>query len=386
MAEKRDYYDVLDVARDASPEEIKRSYKKIALKNHPDRNPDDESAVERFKEAAEAFEVLSTSEKRSLYDQFGHQGLQGGGRAPGFNDVGDIFSMFGDLFEGFGLGGSFGGGGRRRSRRGQSLRAQLTIELLDAAGGCTRMLEINRREPCTTCDGSGARPGTTPDRCDYCGGQGQVVQSQGFLRVQTPCPACGGAGEVVRDKCSECAGAGLVVRPVSLEVKVPPGIDTGMQLCLRGEGESGAMGAGRGDLYVDVQVHEHPLFQREGQHLICRVPITYTQAALGTDIDIPVLEGKHSLNVPAGTQPGHVFTIRGGGMPDPRGGGRPGDLLVEMQVEVPGELSESQETLLRELAEIEQANVLPHRKSFLEILKDWFAPEDGEGEEPESME
>lgn len=385
MAEKRDYYEVLDVARDASPEEIKRSYKQIALRNHPDRNPDDETAVERFKEAAEAFEVLSTPEKRSLYDQFGHQGLQGGGRAPGFNDVGDIFSMFGDLFENFGFGG-FGGGGQRRPRRGESLRTNLNIELPDAAHGCSRTLEINRRELCGTCDGSGARPGSTPERCDYCGGHGQVVQSQGFLRLQTTCPSCRGAGEIVKDKCSECAGDGRVVRQITIDVKVPAGVDTGMQLCLSNEGEPGTLGGPRGDLYVHVHVHEHPLFQREGQDLICRVPITYTQAALGTEIDVPVLEGKHSLNVPAGTQPGHVFMIRGGGMPNPRGGGRPGDLRIEIQVEVPGELSEQQESLLRELAEIEQADVLPHRKSFLEILTDWFTPDDNVGDDSESTE
>ena len=204
--------------------------------------------------------------------------------------------------------------------------------------------------------------------------------------MQTTCPSCRGAGEIVKDKCSECAGDGRVVRQITIDVKVPAGVDTGMQLCLSNEGEPGTLGGPRGDLYVHVHVHEHPLFQREGQDLICRVPITYTQAALGTEIDVPVLEGKHSLNVPAGTQPGHVFMIRGGGMPNPRGGGRPGDLRIEIQVEVPGELSEQQESLLRELAEIEQADVLPHRKSFLEILTDWFTPDDNVGDDSESTE
>ena len=375
MAEKRDYYDVLGVARDAAVAEIKKSYKKIALTNHPDRNPDDETAVERFKEAAEAFEVLGDSDKRRRYDQFGHAGLQGGGRQPGFSDIGDIFSMFGDIFEGFGLGGSFGEGqGRRqRAQRGSHLQIGLTIDLPDAAKGCSRTIEVSRHEPCQACGSSGARPGTTPDACDYCGGHGQVVQSRGFVRVQTHCPACHGAGEVVREKCDQCRGEGRVPRTVTLDVKVPAGIDTGMRLCLRREGEPGTLGGPRGDLYVQIEVLDHPLFRREGDHLICQVPITFTQAALGTEIEIPVLEGRHSLEIPAGTQPGHAFRIRGGGMPDPRSG-RPGDLLVEVDVEVPRKIPEDQETLLRQLAEMEQANVSPHRRSFLDTLKDWFAP------------
>lgn len=375
MPEKRDYYEVLGVEKDASAKSIKTSYKSIALKNHPDRNPDDESAVERFKEAAEAFEVLSDPEKRARYDRFGHAGLQGGGggtHQPGFSDVGDIFSMFGDIFEGFGLGGRQGGG--QRARRGSHLQATLAIDLPEAASGCTRTIEISRREPCSTCSGSGARPGSSADSCDYCGGHGRVVQSQGIFSVQTTCPACRGEGQVIRDKCDDCRGEGRVPRPVTLDVKIPAGIDSGMRLCLRGEGEAGPRGEMRGDLYVDIDVHEHPLFRREGPHLVCQVPITFSQAALGADIDIPVLEGRHSLEVPAGTQPGHVFRIRGGGMPDPRGG-RAGDLMVEVQVEVPRKLGDEQEELLRQLAEIEQANVSPHRESFLDKLVDWFSSE-----------
>ncbi|MDP7275948.1 MAG: molecular chaperone DnaJ [Planctomycetaceae bacterium] len=375
MAEKRDYYDVLGVARDTATDEIKKSYKKIALKNHPDRNPDDEEAVERFKEAAEAYEVLGDADKRRRYDQFGHAGLQGGGRQPGSGDIGDIFSMFGDIFEGFGFGGGFGDGSGRRQRaqRGSHLQVPLTIELPDAARGCSRTIEVPRHEPCQTCDGSGARHGTTPDSCDYCGGRGQVVQSRGFVRVQTHCPACHGAGEIVREKCDACRGDGKVPQTVTLDVRVPAGIDNGMRLCVRGEGEPGALGGPRGDLYVQIEVLDHPLFRREGIHLICQVPITFTQAALGTEIEIPVLEGRHVLTIPAGTQPGHVFQIRGGGMPDHRNG-RPGDLLVEVNVEVPRKIPDEQETLLRQLAEMEQANVSSHRSSFLDTLKEWFAP------------
>jgi len=375
MPEKRDYYEVLGVETDASASAIKTSYKTIALKNHPDRNPDDETAVERFKEAAEAFEVLSDPEKRARYDRFGHAGLQGGGgggHQPGFADVGDIFSMFGDIFEGFGLGGRQAG--RSRARRGSHLQTGLSIDLPEAAAGCTRTIEISRHEPCTTCSGSGARPGSTADACDYCGGHGRVVQSQGIFSLQTTCPACQGTGQIIRDKCDDCRGAGRTPRSVTLDVKIPAGIDSGMRLCLRGEGEPGAQGTTRGDLYVDIDVREHPLFRREGPHLVCQVPITFSQAALGAAIDIPVLEGRHSLEVPAGTQPGHVFRIRGGGMPDPRGG-RAGDLMVEVQVEVPRKLGDDQEELLRQLAEIEQANVSPHRKSFLDKLRDWFSSE-----------
>jgi molecular chaperone DnaJ len=382
MPQKRDYYEVLGVDTDASAVAIKSSYKTIALKNHPDRNPDDEAAVERFKEAAEAFEVLSNPDKRARYDRFGHAGLQGGGgrgHQPGFSDVGDIFSMFGDIFEGFGLGGGLGGRqrGGPRARRGNHLQTGLSIDLPDAAAGCTRTIEISRQETCSTCSGSGARPGSTPDACDYCGGHGRVLQSQGIFSLQATCPACRGEGQIIRDKCDGCRGAGRMPSSVTLDVKIPAGIDSGMRLCLRGEGESGSQGGGRGDLYVEIDVLQHPLFQREGPHLICQVPITFSQAALGSEIEIPVLEGRHSLEVPAGTQPGHVFRIRGGGMPDPRGG-RAGDLMVEVQVEVPRKLGDEQEELIRQLAEIEQINVSPHRTSFLDKLKDWFSSEDDE--------
>ncbi len=370
MTSKRDYYEVLGVSRNASLEEIKRAYKKLALKYHPDRNPGDPEAVEKFKEAAEAYEVLSNPEKRARYDRFGHEGLSGSYAQPNFSDVQDIFDLFGDLFDGFGF---FRQTGRRsRAQAGRDLRTSLTIDLLEAAGGCTKTIKFSRHEICPTCHGSGAKPGSSPVTCEYCGGYGQVVRSQGFFRLQVTCPACHGEGRVIRDPCPECRGHGQVRKTVKLEVHVPPGVDTGMQLCLRGEGEPGVQGGPRGDLYVDLRVREHPLFRREGKNLICRVPITYSQAALGATIEVPTLKGPLSYEIPAGTQPGTVFRIRNGGMPDPHGGAA-GDLLIEVTIEVPKKLSEQEEKLLRELAEIEKTNVSPHRKSFFEKVREWLS-------------
>lgn len=369
MAQKRDYYEVLSVERTASAEVIKRSYKKLAAKYHPDRNPGDDEAVERFKEAAEAFDVLSNPQKRERYDRFGHAGVNGAGA--GFQDVGDIFDAFGDLFGDFGL---FGGARRGRSRggrRGPNLRTSLTIDLLEAAEGCERSLEIERHELCRTCDGSGAKPGSTPDSCQYCGGAGQVVQSQGFFRLQTTCPACQGAGQIIREKCPGCLGSGRETKGVKLSVKIPPGVDNGMQLCLRGEGEPGDGGGPRGDLYVDIHVRKHPLFDREGAHLICQMPIRYTQLCLGAEIEIPLLRGRDTLKIPAGTQPDEAFRISGKGMPDPHGGAH-GDLFIHLHLEVPTKLEERQEELLRELAEHEKTNVSAHQKSFFDKLRDYF--------------
>jgi molecular chaperone DnaJ len=373
MASKRDYYEVLGVQKDASPEQIKKAYKKLAITNHPDRNPGDESAVVRFKEAAEAFEILSDADKRARYDRFGFAGVSGNGGGPQFRDVSDIFDAFGDLFDGFGM---FNEGGRRggpRAHRGNHLRSSITIDLLEAASGCTRTLEITRRETCATCQGSGARPGTKPQTCDYCGGRGRVVHAQGFFRVQTPCPACQGSGQVVREKCNDCGGSGTQMRKSTLEVKVPPGVDNGMQLCLRGEGEAGAMGGPAGDLYVDMQVKPHPFFERHEKNLSCRVPVAFSQAALGTEIEIPLLDGRRKLTIPPGTQPGELIRLGGLGMPDPHGGRR-GDLFVEVHVEVPKHPSTQQKRLLRELAELENVEVTPQRKSFFDKLKDYFAP------------
>ena len=369
MATKRDYYEVLGVEKTDSIEVIKRSYRKLVAKYHPDRNPGDESAVIQFKEAAEAFEILSNTEKRARYDRFGHAGVEGAAGA-GFGDVGDIMDAFGEMF-----GDMLGGGGRRgggsRARRGNHLQTSLTIELLDAAVGCTRDLEIDRHVSCVTCGGSGAKPGTKPQTCDYCSGRGHVVQSQGFFRMQTTCPACRGQGQVVREKCPDCRGSRFVVRSAKITVKVPAGVDNGMQLCLRGEGEAGEHGGPAGDLYVEIHVKSHHLFERDGKHLTCQVPITFAQAALGTEMDIPILTGKHHLAVAAGTQPGEIVRLRGQGMPDPHGGSR-GDLHVQFHVEVPRKINKKQEELLRQLAELDDKQVSSHRKTFLESVKEFF--------------
>ena len=380
MATPRDYYEVLGVARDAQPEEVKKAYKKLALANHPDRNPGDEEAIARFKEASEAFEILGDAEKRSRYDRFGHAGVQSGaGRGgSGFSDVNDIFEAFGDIFGD--LGGIFGGGSRgggrgRRARQGDSLKVALLITLEEAAGGCSKEVEVRRRKLCSTCNGSGAAPGSVAEACDYCGGHGQVVQSQGFFRVQRTCPQCSGEGSVIRNKCKACRGTCKESATAHLDVRVPAGVDTGMRLCLRGEGEPSVEGGSPGDLYVEIAVKPHSIFQRDGLDLICELPVSYTQAALGADIEVPILQGRHELTIPRGTQPGHVFRLRSKGVPDVNGRGH-GDLLTQTTVEVPKKVSERQEELLRELAELEHANVSPDRKSFLDKIKDYFLAND----------
>jgi molecular chaperone DnaJ len=374
MASKRDYYEVLGVSRDVGPEQLKKAYKKLANSHHPDRNPGDEEAVVRFKEVAEAYAILNDPEKRSRYDRFGHAGVSGNG-GPQFHDVGDIFDAFGDLFDGMGMFGGASGRRGSRAQRGNHLRSAITIDLLEAARGCTRTLDIRRRETCTTCKGSGARPGTKPQKCDYCGGRGNVVHSQGIFRMQTTCPACHGSGTIVREKCANCGGSGTEAKSSKLEVNVPSGVDNGMQLCLRGEGEAGPGAGPAGDLYVDIHVRPHPFLERHDKNLSCRVPISFAQAALGTEVEIPLLDGRQPLTIPSGTQPGDLLKLGGLGMPDTHGGRR-GDLFVEIQVEVPKQVAGRQEQLLRELAELEKSDVTPHRKSFFDKLKDYFAPAD----------
>jgi len=373
MVDKRDYYEVLGVARNASQKEIADAYRKLALKFHPDANPGDETATERFKEAAEAFEVLNDSQKRARYDQFGHAGVDGA--ATHFTDVEDIFEAFSDIFSG-GLFGDFFGGGRRRGRRvrkGADIRAELTLDLEEAAQGVDKTIEFSRHHRCEQCDASGSMPGSRPDPCRRCGGHGQIVQSAGILRVQTSCPACQGAGVVISAPCDQCRGNGYVARRDRVDVAIPAGIEDGMRVRLKGEGEPSPEGGPPGDCYCFVTVRPHRLFEREGPHLILRFPMTYTQAALGATIEVPTLEGREELRIPAGTQVGEVFRVRGRGMPDPRGGTR-GDLLVQSLIEIPRRLSAEQEAILRELAEVESVDVTPQRKSFLDKLRDYFAP------------
>ncbi|MEN6459712.1 MAG: molecular chaperone DnaJ [Thermoguttaceae bacterium] len=371
MAEKRDYYEVLGIARDASEARISEAYRKLALKYHPDRNPGDEEAVVRFKEAAEAFEVLSHREKRGRYDRYGHAGLEGGG-APQFHDVSDIFQAFGDIF-GQGIFGEMFGGGRRggRVQRGEDIRCDVDLDLLEAAKGAVKTVHFARHVACETCHGSGAKPGTQPETCRYCGGRGRVVQQSGIFSLQTTCPACHGAGQTIREPCTACRGAGYVQKKVTRKVDIPAGVDNQTRLRLQGEGEPSPAGGPPGDCYCFVHVAEHPLFHRRGQDLFCEVPISYSQAALGATIEVPTLDGREPLNVPAGTQPGTAFTVKGRGMPDPRYRGR-GNLIVQVSVEVPKSLSPEHEAALRRLAEIEKTEVSPTRKGFFEKVKELF--------------
>jgi molecular chaperone DnaJ len=370
MASKRDYYEVLGVARTATEKELSEAYRKLAMKYHPDRNPGNEEAVTKFKEAAEAFEVLSHADKRAVYDRYGHAGLDRSGAAPSFHDVGDIFEAFSDIF-GDSPFGDFFGSRRRRTRKGADIRCEVTLDLLEAARGVTKSVHFERHQACSTCRGSGAKPGTQPERCRYCGGRGRVVQSAGMFSLQTPCPSCHGAGQVIREACGECRGDGYVLQRVTREIKIPAGVDNQTRLRLTGDGEPSPEGGPPGDCYCFLSVRDHPLFQRDGPHLICQVPISYSQAALGAKIEVPTLDGREDLQVPAGTQTGEAFRLRGRGMPDARGRSR-GDLVVQVHIEVPKRLSDEHERILRELAEVEQRHVTPQRKNFFSKLKEYF--------------
>jgi len=379
MAAKRDYYAVLGVDRSASDRQIAEAYRSLAMKYHPDRNPGDEDAVARFKEAAEAFEVLSNSQKRVRYDRYGHAGLEGpGGGAPHFRDIGDIFEAFGDIFGDGLFGDLFGGsrGGGRRVRRGADTRCQVTLELVEAARGATKTVRFQRHERCAVCDGTGAKPGSRPEPCRYCGGQGRVVQSSGFFSVQTACPSCRGAGTVAKEPCTSCRGEGYVLKDIVREVKIPAGVDDQSRLRLPGEGEPSLDGGPPGDCYCFISISPHPLFEREGQHLICHVPISYSQAVLGATIEVPSLGGPQNVTISPGTQSGEVFKLRGRGMPNPRQRGR-GDLLVQVHIDVPKKLAAQHERILRELAELERTHVSPKRKSFFKKLKECLIPNDG---------
>ena len=372
MTEKICYYEVLRVERSVGKTEIDRAYRKLAIKYHPDSNRDDESATEKFKEATEAYEVLSDSDKRAKYDQYGHAGVEG---VHQYADVEDIFEAFGDLFGG----GMFGGRGRgqsrnRRVRRGADIRCNVSLSLEEAARGVDKDISFRRRVQCETCQGSGASPGSKPVTCNTCGGHGQVIQSAGILRVQTACPDCKGAGQTIGNPCNDCRGSGLQYERTELTVTIPAGVDDGMRVRVQGEGEASPDGGPVGDCYVFISVKEHDLFKRDGNHLILQLPISYTQAALGADIEVPTLDGPETLTVKPGTQTGEVFTMHGKGITDPRGG-RNGDLLVQVFIEVPKKLTTEQDRLLRELAEVDHESVLPHRTSFLGKLKSFFEGE-----------
>ena len=309
----RDYYEVLGVGKDADEAALKKAYRKLALKYHPDRNPDDPSAEEKFKEASEAYEVLNDAEKRRIYDQFGHDGLKGRGFEPNFTDVGDIFSAFADMF---GFGDMFGGGGRstrggRRVRPGADLEYPLTIDFLEAAHGCEKRIRVQRNAHCETCKGSGMKPGKKRTTCGTCAGHGQVIQQQGFLRIRTTCPACHGTGELTNpeDQCVDCKGSGRIRTSEELDVSLPAGVDNGMQLRLVGKGEVGDPGAPAGNLYVTVDVAPHEVFRRDGTHTYCTIPVPYPVMALGGDITIPTIDGEQSLTIPQGSESGKVFSL-----------------------------------------------------------------------------
>jgi molecular chaperone DnaJ len=367
---KRDYYEVLEIERGADGDSVTRAYRRMAMKYHPDRNGGDKDAEDKFKEAAEAYDVLRDSDKRARYDRYGHAGLEGFNGAPHFNDARDVFNVFGNLF-----GDLFGGGQRGGPQPGRDLQYNLEIDLAEAAKGSRKSFTIPREELCPDCSGSGAKRGTRPASCRRCDGHGVVVQRQGFFSVQRTCPGCGGRGAVVTDPCGHCHGAGRMNVRRTIDVNIPPGVDTGIRVRVPGEGEPGDPGAGRGDLFVVIRVREHALFQREGNQLICQVPITVSQAALGAEIDVPTLDGAIKHQLPRGVQSGEVIRVSGRGMPNIRGG-RKGDLLVQVVVETPRTLTKRQEELFRELAEIEKKHVSPERKGFLEKLKQFFSPAD----------
>lgn len=383
MPTTRDYYEILGVERGADAEEIKRAYRRLAMKHHPDRNPGDADAEAKFKEAAEAYEVLSDPARRQRYDQFGHEGVRGqGAAAHDFSrmNVQDIFSMFNDIFGG-GAGG-FGGGGGGRSRgvaRGYDLETEVSVSLVDVLKGCERQVEFTRLDLCDTCAGTGAKPGSKPINCPTCGGQGKVQQTGlgGMFRMVTSCPNCGGRGKVVKDICDSCRGKGRVPRARKLVVKIPPGISSAQAVRVQGEGEPpppevSPSGEGvRGDLHVVVRVEEHEMFVREGDHLTLEMPIPFTQAALGAEVRVPTLEGQATLRIPKGTQHGATFRIDAQGLPNLRSGRR-GDLIVAVRVEIPKRLSSKQEKLLRDFAASENQEVLPESQGFMRKMRDWL--------------
>jgi molecular chaperone DnaJ len=369
--EKRDYYEVLGIVRGVSVDDIKKAYRKLAVKYHPDKNPGDADAEEKFKEAAEAYGVLSDDEKRARYDRYGHQGMSGmGGFDPNqFADFGDIL---GDLF---GFGDFFGQrGGRRggsRAARGNDLRYDLQLEFMDAVFGKDITLDIPRNVTCTTCNGSGAKSGTQPVTCSGCAGRGQIRYSQGFFAVARTCPQCGGAGKVIKDPCASCGGAGRVREEKKISVKIPAGVDDGSRLRVAAEGESGFNGGPAGDLYVFIQVREHPKFQRRDYDIHAEQTISFTQAALGGDAEVDTIDGADTLKIAAGTQPNQVFRLRGKGVPFLDGSGR-GDHYVHVSVRIPNALNDEQRQLLERLAAIEGENP-PAEKGVFDKVKEFFS-------------
>ena len=377
-AHQRDYYEILGVTKTASAEEIKSAYRKAALKWHPDRNPENKSEAEhKFRECSEAYSILSDAQKRQIYDTYGHEGLAGIGGQPDFN--GTVFQDFHDIFgEFFGFEDLFGaGGGRRRGgrrvQRGSDLRYDMTLTFDEAAGGIATKIRVPRQEYCESCNGTGAKKGTGVVACQACGGRGQIVYQQGFFTINRTCPSCAGAGQIVKERCPDCKGQGRIDRERTIELRIPPGVDTGTRLRVAGEGEPGPNGGPAGDLYVVLEVKEHSFFERRGADLYCTIPLSIAQASLGTELQVPGLAGEERLKIPEGTQSGAVFRVKGKGLPDPHGGGR-GDLYYHVRVLTPTKLTREQRKIMEQLdATLKVDNKPADRNSSLfDKVKDIF--------------
>lgn len=350
----RDYYEILEISRDAGDEDIKKAYRKLAMKYHPDKNPGDKASEEKFKEASEAYEVLRDKEKRQIYDQYGHEGLKGTG-FNGFQGFNDIFSSFGDIFEDFfGFGGDRSG--KSRARKGKDLRYDTELTLEEAFSGKEENISFQKWVSCEICDGSGVTPGSERKRCGTCQGNGSIITSQGFFRIKTTCPTCNGQGSIITKPCHECKGGGKVQTKKDINLKIPPGVDNGSQLRLRGEGEHGENGGPAGDLFIVLHVKDHPLFSRDGDNLFCEIPISFVQAALGDKISIPILGQKElkEIKISQGSQPGDVVTLLGHGMPS-LNRKQHGDLFIKLNVRIPKKLSSRQKELLEEFAKAEES-------------------------------
>lgn len=375
-ANQRDFYEVLGVERTASVEEIKASYRKAALKWHPDRNPENKHEAEaKFRECTEAYSVLSDQEKRQVYDTYGHAGLSGVGGGVDFN--GTVFQDFHDIFgDFFGFEDLFGGGGRRgrnRAQRGSDLRYDMTLTFEEAAAGVSTKIKLPKQELCGACHGTGAKAGTGATSCQACGGRGQLAYQQGFFTITRTCPACQGAGQVIKERCAECRGQGRLEKEKTIELRVPAGVDSGTRLRVPGEGEPGANGGPTGDLYVVLEVKEHSFFERRGADLYCTIPVSIAQAALGAELSVPGLSGDEKLKIPEGTQGGAVFRIKGHGLPDPRGGGK-GDLYYHVRVITPAKLNRDQRKLMEQLGATLKVDNKPAERgsSFFDKVKDIF--------------
>ena len=383
MATKRDYYEVLGLGRDSSTEDIKKAYRRLAVQHHPDKNPGDKAAEEKFKELSEAYEILSDSKKRQMYDQFGHAAAGAGGGPGGFDfgaggfggagSVNDIFGdIFGDLFGGAGMGGTQRGRGRRRTGRpGADLRTTVDITFEEAAFGTEKVISVMKPVLCETCEGSGAKPGTQAETCSQCGGRGEVAYQQGFFAISRPCPRCNGSGQIIPTPCDTCRGSGQVKKRAQIAVKIPAGIDTGQRLKLTGEGEAGERGGMPGDLYVVINILAHDFFTRDEFDVICDVPLTFTQAALGDEIEVPTLDGKVKLKIPTGTQSHSILRLKGKGMARLGAYGR-GDQLVKVVVEVPQKLNSEQKQLLKKFSEIGTDSTHPMHHRFFEKVRTFF--------------